>query len=413
MQEDTLVPFTTGESNIIAKVVVPGQSPDCPTGKIDKQLCYAKAVKYNDGVSCSSKILGAPDGHVAQLYDTHDKIKVSFGKTLKAGSTIVVSWKSRYYNSSYSGPSKMLVKGSLDGHNYFYLATLETYRKEFLVQDFFELTQDVKYIKIYNPDQRPDFEVDAITNFSQKCVLPTICRLVDHGGSDQDAQIDRMMWMNYDNKGIQEYTVSNGKLTQFPDGTALLTGRIENIFDPCDQWQYLVRLVNESDWNQWVAQGKDAKTNGNYGDKTTWTYWDVDDSKSFFYGEECNAGKSLNISQNPGNREFGFQLGDGAGLKGSEYSLSGWYNFSGDFTGHGDFNGNIDNCKRYTGSHLPGRQSMGRFERKRCSGYGRTWYPGCYRKIRRNQLSWNERVRTDPDGYERNVPVWSFIPGHL
>lgn len=186
-------------------------------------------------------------------------------------------------------------------------------------------------------------QVDITINI---ITCPKVCVLDNHGPSGVDSSKDRLIWLKENGGQREEYGVvdNSSKFTEFSDGTALLTGTVAKVDEPCKKYTYSVRLINKSTWTQWEAQGKTFKPNGN-ADHTSWIYYDLDDANSTFRGIECLDGEILNISQNPADRTVGFQLGDAANLKNSNFGLSGWFFFEGSRTGKGDYNGNINDCE--------------------------------------------------------------------
>ena len=185
-----------------------------------------------------------------------------------------------------------------------------------------------------------------------ECTTPpppgeTSCELNDHG-TDGSTSGSRLLWIKLPGEStpISRYSVvnNNSSIIEYADGTALISGVAGNIDDPSFQWEYSVKLINKRSWAEWSALGRDYKAGVAGSDHTTWTYYEVDNSNSYFTGLGGNAGESLTITHNPGDYEFGFQIGTGANVKNAAYGLSGWFKISGSYTGHGDFNGNLDNC---------------------------------------------------------------------
>ncbi|MFK8006549.1 MAG: SdrD B-like domain-containing protein, partial [Saprospiraceae bacterium] len=174
----------------------------------------------------------------------------------------------------------------------------------------------------------------------------TECELNNHG-PDADGG-ERLVWFEIESLGDEKRTYSvvnnSSKIVEYIDGTALITGQVEQLGNISNKWEYHVRLVNKRNWSEWSALGRDYKPGVAGTDHTTWNYYEVDNSDSYFTGLGGHAGQSLTITHNPGSFEFGFQLGTGANLKNTNYGLSGWFLFDGAFDGHGDFNGNLDNC---------------------------------------------------------------------
>ncbi|MEO1628682.1 MAG: SdrD B-like domain-containing protein, partial [Bacteroidota bacterium] len=335
-----------GESNIIAKIVQPNPfTGSCITGIVKEEKGVGKYQQANRGVQHPDNLLGNIDGMAAQFYDEGDKIIVELDKTLTTGETYTISWKYRQYTSSFNSPAQLRVFESADGVNFTFNSVLQTNTKSFFVHSNLTAKTDARFIRLENGFNTPDFDVDAITFSRRFCQQPTICKLNDHGISDQTAGETRLVWIKFEDEGIQEYSVVDGssKFTQFPDGTALLTGTIERVTDNCFKYNYSVRLVNRSNWTSWSAQGKTFK-GGPFEDHTNWIYYDIDEANSQFYGAGCHIGELLDVSQRPVDRSLGFQIGNGANLKNAQFGLSGWFALSGDRTAEADFNGNIDDC---------------------------------------------------------------------
>ncbi|MEM6964586.1 MAG: SdrD B-like domain-containing protein [Bacteroidota bacterium] len=171
------------------------------------------------------------------------------------------------------------------------------------------------------------------------------CELTDHGIADTHSSATRLVWLKFDYYGIKEYAVDGAaSFIQYSDGTALITGKVTQIDDSHNQWYFSVKLKHKRNWAEWSALGRSYKPN-NYitgEDHTTWMYYEVDEDNSTFIGLKNFAGQFLDIAHNPGNYEFGFQVGVGANVKDGDFGLSGWFTFSGAYSGHGDFNGDLD-----------------------------------------------------------------------
>ncbi|MEM9920643.1 MAG: SdrD B-like domain-containing protein [Bacteroidota bacterium] len=335
-----------GESNVVAKIIQPNPfNGSCITGIIKSEKGSGKAFSNNHGVDHPNNLLGKIDDIGAQLYDNNDNITIELDSELKAGETYTVSWKYRYYNSSYSGPAQIEVFESENGVDFTYRTTLSTNSIYFYVHQNITAGINTRFIKLNKKANTPDSDVDAITYTRKFCQEPTICKLNDHGVSDKTPGKTRLVWINFDDEGIQEYAVVNhtSKFTQFPDGTALLTGTIERVTDNCFKYIYSVRLINRSDWNSWQNQGKTFK-GGPFDDHENWIYYDIDEANSQFYGAGCHIGELLDIIQRPVDKTLGFQVGNGANLKNGSFGLSGWFTIAGDRTGAADFNGNIEDC---------------------------------------------------------------------
>ncbi|WP_305983408.1 TLD domain-containing protein [Roseivirga thermotolerans] len=137
---------------------------------------------------------------------------------------------------------------------------------------------------------------------------------------------------------------SAGVLTRQLDGTATVTGVLQNLNDATDQWEVTLNLSQGYNWQEWRAMGKTFK--GDW-----WTVWDKYKDWTYFellsgqlVGQGRNAGEVMPLEN--GDDKFGFQLGDGANDKDADYGMSGWINYT-NLKGEkqrGDFNFDIANC---------------------------------------------------------------------
>ncbi|MEM1323877.1 MAG: SdrD B-like domain-containing protein, partial [Bacteroidota bacterium] len=345
-----------GESNIIAKVVVDASLPCAGGIKTPCVLGNAVEVVEDKGVFTGHRTVGPINGSLAELYEDTDYIVLDLGVTLQAGETYVISWKGTLLDIS-ADPAKIEISEAVDTANFTAVGSLETFVKDFVVSQSVRASGPVRFLRIDKADGFGLVEIDAVTYGQSSCTLPTICELNDHGKADR-FNADRTVWLRFAaNDEIREYTVagSGAKLTEFPNGTALLTGIAADVEIPCNQWLFSVKLINKRDWMSWSALGRSYKANNRIANDNheDWFYYELDDNNSTFTGLDCNEGRVLNLTHMPSDFEFGFQVGDGANLKNENYGISGWFEFTGDFSGRGDFNGNLDNCvEQETAVHI-------------------------------------------------------------
>ncbi len=179
------------------------------------------------------------------------------------------------------------------------------------------------------------------------CAAPTspsivkTCNLLDHGLGTFNTTEERLIYFNVDGD-IKEYSVAGtSTIVEYSDGSAVITGTAEQVDNTCNKWEYSVRLINKRTWAQWSALDRSYKAGGT-GDHTTWDYYELDNYNSTFTGVDCLSGELVNLTHNPGDYEFGFQVGNGANDKDADFGLSGWFSFTGSYTGNGDFNGDVD-----------------------------------------------------------------------
>ena len=138
------------------------------------------------------------------------------------------------------------------------------------------------------------------------------------------------------------WTLSNGVLTEYSNGTAKLTGHLTNNLYGSKQFDCEFYFENRSDWSDWSAQSKTWKGNSSIvGNKyKDWTYYDFDDTKtSKLIGTNYYRGTTLICTQKPANQTMGLQIGRSANDKDGDFGLSTWFYFSGGgFNGSGDIN---------------------------------------------------------------------------
>ena len=140
-----------------------------------------------------------------------------------------------------------------------------------------------------------------------------------------------------------DFDPEGGKIVTYPDGTAQITGNIFNKTNPANRWAIDVRLINKRDWETWSSLGRSYKNGGLTNNHEDWDYYEVDNNNSYFIGLGVNAGSTIAIRHDPGDYEYGFQVGYGANDKNGNFGMSGWLSFSGAKNGYGDFNMNINN----------------------------------------------------------------------
>lgn len=157
-----------------------------------------------------------------------------------------------------------------------------------------------------------------------------------------------------DNRWV--FDAAGGSFKTYVDGTARLSGTLVNASNSSLTYDMNLRLVNVKDWGQWTADGGQVK-GANNGPFMTWDFFEVDSLNSYLIG----MGDTLWLSHMPVSRAYGFQLGDGANDKNSDYGLGGWWFFnstSGNYAGTGDFNVTLD-CQAGCGAPVPVPAQLG------------------------------------------------------
>lgn len=165
-----------------------------------------------------------------------------------------------------------------------------------------------------------------------------VCTVSKYGSSGH------AIWLpNLANGVSNKFLFANGggTLTQYPNGTAHLTGEIYNANDANKGFEVSVWFANKRDWAQWSALGRDYKDEANVAGNNyeDWFYYEMDANKSnTLTGVNDYAGDVLNLTHKPSNLKFGFQVGLAANSKDADYGMSGWFMYTGSWSGHGDFN---------------------------------------------------------------------------
>lgn len=147
------------------------------------------------------------------------------------------------------------------------------------------------------------------------------------------------------------FTQNNGSFTvDHANGTAHITGEVQNTTNTEQRWLIDFYLSSERDWTEWSALGRSYKDDldmagDNYLD---WAFYELDPSSQLI-GTGQLEGSVLNITHAPSTYYYGFQVGVGANNRNTEYGMSGWIYYSGTVNynpvaGHGDFYSENDCC---------------------------------------------------------------------
>jgi hypothetical protein len=162
------------------------------------------------------------------------------------------------------------------------------------------------------------------------------------------------------------YTVSNGELVQYPDGTIHIVATLNSTSNPSNGFYVDVVFANGMDWASWSTQsfptGFKADCGGEGANHEEWMYYILqngDGAELVGFGQY--AGSAINLMHAPSSNYFGFQLGDGANnYNGADNSFGGWFTYNGVFlvneqpifsgmaSGGGDFAFELDCCPDYS-----------------------------------------------------------------
>jgi large repetitive protein len=164
------------------------------------------------------------------------------------------------------------------------------------------------------------------------------------------------------------YTVQNGNLVQYPNGTAHVTATMHNVLNPANGWNVDVWFSGAMNWSQWSNQAFQTNFKADCGGEAInhidWTYLILQaGAGAELTGFGGYAGSTLNLNHAPSNHYFGFQLGNGANnYNGADNGFGGWFSYSGMFlvnnapygnnqgnvSGAGDFAFELDCCPQYS-----------------------------------------------------------------
>ena len=168
----------------------------------------------------------------------------------------------------------------------------------------------------------------------------TLTGVNDHGRK-------RSFWLlNTGLPGVRWYWEDGtGAFEVTGDGTARITGRILSVERPDCGFEVDLSLADRRNWTEWSGLGRGWKGSRRRlanNEHTRWDYYELVDGASTLKGFGCWDG-TLSLSHRPGNRHFGFQVGEGANDQNLSPGISGWFAYSGRLdgepvSGEGDIN---------------------------------------------------------------------------
>lgn len=132
---------------------------------------------------------------------------------------------------------------------------------------------------------------------------------------------------------------------------AYLTGTIQSVGDPTSMWDVdFVFHENDSRTPKRELHSSNYVENMGPIDPSIWIMFDIHEAT--FKGLGVNNGVEIDVAQKGLDRNYGFQLGDGANGKNLSYGMSGWlmYEYN-DGTHRGDLN--VDLCEKNDTPEIP------------------------------------------------------------
>ena len=185
---------------------------------------------------------------------------------------------------------------------------------------------------------------------SSWCDITTPAALAD-GETCDNYSPHSMRLFNF--PGSEFYTTVGGTVANNIDGSQTYTMTVVASDIATAGWTVTVNYPAGMDWATWSTQpGQHSyKSDCGLGDHTTWLYSVMSSGSASGWGDY--SGSELSLNHQPSNNYFGFQIGEGANNKNSNYGFSGWIYYSGTFleagvSGSGDIFGDLDCCLPYS-----------------------------------------------------------------
>ena len=202
----------------------------------------------------------------------------------------------------------------------------------------------VELVETYSGSFAPTSEIDRY------CVISDPQALANGETCDGDAPTS-MELLNF--PGSNAYVTLNGAVAHMVDGTMTYTMEVVAIDNPNAGWTVEAHYSAPMDWEAWTDQPgtHSYKSDCGLGDHTAWDYAMMTSGFAEGWGEY--EGDSFQMMHQPANGYFGFQIGEGANNKNSNYGFSGWFYLSGTVGGQnvmasGDLFGELDCCQPWT-----------------------------------------------------------------
>jgi hypothetical protein len=145
-----------------------------------------------------------------------------------------------------------------------------------------------------------------------------------------------------------------GLVEHLVNGDMHITQTLQGLEDPTSGFTMDVTYENGLDFDAWISQSFPTNYKRDCGDLTddheNWMYYVMSSGTMTGFGDL--AGVSLNLSHQPANHYFGFQVGVAANNMNNNYGYSGWLMWSGtvdgvEMVGSGDIFGDLDCCLPY------------------------------------------------------------------
>nr|MBX2815534.1 T9SS type A sorting domain-containing protein [Saprospiraceae bacterium] len=186
-------------------------------------------------------------------------------------------------------------------------------------------------------DEVPDApEVTAIDNctdsvtvsFTEEIIeVPVVCKLSQPDSSTLCHDTENWSVVMFDLPYGEFFSNVEATLTEFPNGTAHLTGTVSDNLNPAGGLTIDVWLKDGMNWQDWSTQSfptsfKDECGTGNHED---WTYYLINADSATLTGYGNLAGSEFTLTHAPINNFLGYQVGLGANNVNESFGHGGWF----------------------------------------------------------------------------------------
>ena len=137
-----------------------------------------------------------------------------------------------------------------------------------------------------------------------------------------------------------QYFVPSGlglQLQRFESGQAILSGTVQGVADPNEQWNVHIVYEGQTTDDDHVANGGGLKYDAGCApidpSIVDWDIYYMNGGLSYLEGAGSLGNSLLSLNHAPSNQYFGFQVGEGANDRNCNYGAGGWFSWSGTVLG--------------------------------------------------------------------------------
>ena len=127
------------------------------------------------------------------------------------------------------------------------------------------------------------------------------------------------------------------QLQRFESGQAILSGTVEGVSDPSEQWNVFIVYEGQTTDDEHVANGGGLKYDAGCApidpSIVDWDIYYMNGGLSYLEGAGSLDNSLLSLNHAPSNQYFGFQVGEGANDRNCNYGAGGWFSWSGTVLG--------------------------------------------------------------------------------